>query len=170
MLRFLSSWLLLCVCALHGQAQSLYMPRDIQRAYQKGTRSADGRPGKNYWQNTARYNITVRAMPPNRTIQGSEQITYFNNSPDTLKRIVIRLTQNIHKPGVTRNDDASESYLTTGVQIDTFAVAGKIQPFKPGPHATWQMVTLPRPLMPHDSVRHQRPGTSRLRWKAGGKA
>ena len=30
------------------QAQDLYQPRDIKAAYKKGTRSADGKPGKNY--------------------------------------------------------------------------------------------------------------------------
>ncbi|MEP6512792.1 MAG: M1 family peptidase, partial [Parafilimonas sp.] len=67
------------------------MPRDIERAYKNETRSYDGRPGKNYWQNFARYNITVTAMPPGRNIKGSEEITYINNSPDTLMNPVIKL-------------------------------------------------------------------------------
>lgn len=63
----------------------LYMPRAVKRAYAKGTRSPDGRPGPNYWQNHGRYTMTVTAMPPDRTIRGSEQITYMNESPDTLR-------------------------------------------------------------------------------------
>jgi hypothetical protein len=36
----------------NGQPDAgLYVPRDIQQAYAKGTRSPDGRPGPNYWQN-----------------------------------------------------------------------------------------------------------------------
>src|SRR6266511_344840 len=80
------------------KAQDLYMPRDVQRAFKNETRSPDGRPGKNYWQNHGRYNITVTAMPPDRTIKGDEQITYINNSPDTLRNLVIKLILNIHKP------------------------------------------------------------------------
>ncbi|RZK21996.1 MAG: M1 family peptidase, partial [Hymenobacter sp.] len=80
-------------------APTLYQPRDITRAFAKGTRAADGRPGPKYWQNRARYDITVQAAPPARDIRGRETITYFNNSPDTLKSLVIRLIQNIHKPG-----------------------------------------------------------------------
>src|ERR1700754_210533 len=89
---------LLAFILLQANAQELYMPRDIQQAYNKGTRSADGRPGKKYWQNRGRYTITITATPPNKTIKGTEQITYINNSPDTLKALNIKLIMNIHRP------------------------------------------------------------------------
>ena len=69
-----------------GRAQQLYRPRAVKQAYDKGTRSPDGRPGPKYWQNHGRYTITVTALPPDRTVRGTEQIIYFNNSPDTLRR------------------------------------------------------------------------------------
>src|SRR3954465_9605541 len=81
---------------------TLYMPRAIQQTYRKGTRSPDGRPGRNYWQNRGRYDIAITALPPDRTVRGSEQIVYANNSPDTLKSLVIKLLLNIHKPGAPR--------------------------------------------------------------------
>src|SRR5260221_13554646 len=84
------------------KAQPLYTPQNIKKADKKGTRSPHGRPGKNYWQNRGRYTITISAAPPDRTIRGTEKITYINNSPDTLKVIVIRLTANIHKAGAIR--------------------------------------------------------------------
>jgi hypothetical protein len=62
-------------------AQTLYMPREVKEAFKKETRSPDGKPGKNYWQNYGRYNITITAMPPDRNIKGSETIMYVNNSP-----------------------------------------------------------------------------------------
>jgi hypothetical protein len=68
----------------YGQS-TLYTPREVKIAYKKGTRSPDGRPGPNYWQNHGRYEITINAAPPDRLIRGTEKITYFNNSPDTLK-------------------------------------------------------------------------------------
>ncbi len=157
MLRSIFGLLILAATGLPAQAQApapgLYMPRDISHAYARQTRAADGRPGPKYWQNTARYHITVQALPPDRTIRGREQITYFNNSPDTLKRLYIRLTPNLHKPGAARASDAAPDYLTTGVQVDTFAVAGQRRPFA-GPQGagTLQAVGLPRPLAPHDSV------------------
>lgn len=147
--------LLLASLAAPAAAQTtpLYQPRDIKAAFAKGTRSLDGRPGPNYWQNRARYDITVQAAPPARDIRGRETITYFNNSPDTLKQVVLRLIQNIHRPGVSRDGDASPDYLTTGLVIDTFRVAGQARPFQPGQGTgTIQGVRLPKALAPHDSV------------------
>ena len=135
--------------------QPLYLPRDITRAYQKGTRAADGRPGPKYWQNRARYDITVQAAPPARDIKGRETITYFNSSPDTLKTLVFRVIQNIHQPGASRDGDAAPDYLTTGVAIDSFAVGGQARPTDWSGPATVKAVRLPRPLAPHDSVRMQ---------------
>jgi hypothetical protein len=139
---------------LQIQAQNLYIPRDIQRAYNKDTRAANGKPGVKYWQNTGRYNITITAMPPSRAIQGTEQITYFNNSPDTLKQLNMKLILNIHKPGAARFRGTVNDYLTEGVQVDSFNINGK-------PKAGWdnkatgtnQFVKLPTALAPHDSVK-----------------
>lgn len=134
-------------------AQTLYMPRDVARAFEKGTRSPDGQPGPNYWQNHGRYDMTITATPPDRTIQGAETITYFNNSPDTLKTLVIKLFQNVHKPGAARLSQADPDYLTEGVHIDAFAVNGQEQEWKDNPFtSTWKEVKLPAPLLPHDSV------------------
>ena len=91
--------LILIFFCIGSNAQSLYMTRDVRKAFDKGTRSMDGNPGKNYWQNFGRYNITITAMPPDRTIKGTENITYINNSPDTLRNPGIKLFLNIHKPG-----------------------------------------------------------------------
>ncbi|MEP7095061.1 MAG: M1 family peptidase, partial [Flavobacterium sp.] len=52
--------LLTLVCiAQYGYAQELYMPRNIKQAYTNGTRSMDGKPGKNYWQNHGKYAIQL---------------------------------------------------------------------------------------------------------------
>lgn len=139
--------------AVPAHAQ-LYMPRAIRHAYANGTRSADGRPGARYWQNRARYNMTITATPPDRTVRGTEEIVYVNNSPDTLQHIVFKLFLNIHRPGAPRAGGASEAYLTPGVQIDRFAVNGAATPWQNDPNFfTWQPVRLPAPLAPHDSVR-----------------
>jgi len=133
------------------QAQSLYMPRNVQLAYKKGTRSADGKPGKNYWQNFGRYNISVTALPPNRTVKGTEQVTYINNSPDTLRSLLFKLILNIHRPGAIRNDFASPDYLTQGVQVDTLTINGNQQRWGGG-RLTGQAVRLQQSLLPGDSV------------------
>ncbi|HEY1163926.1 MAG TPA: M1 family peptidase, partial [Chitinophaga sp.] len=136
----------------YADAQSLYMPRDVSQAFKKGTRSLDGNPGKNYWQNRGRYDITVTATPPDRTIKGTEEITYVNNSPDTLENLVIKLFLNIHKPGAPRLVPVLQDYLTDGVQVTSFKVNGQPQRWRKV-NFTNQPVGLPVPLMPHDSVK-----------------
>jgi hypothetical protein len=135
-------------------AQELYMPRDIKLAYKKGTRSLDGKPGKNYWQNFGRYNISIKVAPPNREVRGTEQITYINNSPDTLRRLNIKLLMNIHRSGAARFSGVDENYLSDGIQIDTFKVNGEAKNWNnKQARTTNQYVSLPKPLMPHDSVK-----------------
>ncbi|MBK7856734.1 MAG: hypothetical protein IPJ79_19195 [Bacteroidetes bacterium] len=43
--------------------------------------------GKNFWQNTADYNLKIKIDPKTRLLTGSEDVIYYNNSPDTLKEI-----------------------------------------------------------------------------------
>ncbi len=143
-----------CLFLWQAQAQDLYVPRDIKRAYKKETRSPDGRPGKNYWENHGHYNISITALPPDRTVKGTEQITYFNNSPDTLKRLNMKLILNIHRPGAARYSPAGADYLTPGVQVDAFNANGTTVDWNnKSAESTNQMVKLPKPLMPHDSVK-----------------
>ena len=132
---------------------SLYMPRAVREAYRKGTRSPDGRPGPNYWQNRGRYNIAVTALPPDKTIRGLEQITYFNNSPDTLRNPVIKLLLNIHRPGAARSFGAAADYLTPGVQVDSVTVNGVATPWTGNGSSANQRLHLQNPLLPRDSVR-----------------
>lgn len=141
------------ICLLQLQAQSLYMPRDIQQAYTNGTRSPDGKPGSKYWQNFGRYNISVTVTPPGRTVKGMEQITYVNNSPDTLKRLNMKLILNIHRPGASRDGNAALDYLSDGIQVDSFLVAGQKKSWNNKTASTTnQAVSLSKPLLPHDSV------------------
>lgn len=153
MYRFFIICILAGISLIHARAQSLYLPRDIKGAFKKQTRSMDGRPGKNYWQNYGRYDIHMTVMPPSRTVQGTEKIMYVNNSPDTLSTPVIKLILNIHKPGALRYRDASPNYLTSGIHVDTFLVNGAVVKWnEPLFHSTWQAFALPKPLLPHDSV------------------
>lgn len=134
-------------------AQQLYMPRDVKQAFNKGTRSPDGRPGPRYWQNKASYNIDITALPPDRTIRGKEEIVYTNSSPDSLRNLVLKLFLNIHKPGAPRTGGASDDYLTSGVHIDGFSINGKSYPWhESSRYFTWQPVRLPEALLPGQSV------------------
>ena len=154
MIKLLNTCTLLITFSFIANAQPLYMPRNIEDAYTKGTRSTDGKPSAKYWQNYGRYNITVTAAPPDRTIKGTEDITYINNSPDTLHNLVIKLILNIHRPNALRYNDVSEQYLTPGTQIDALSINGKAATWNdPEGHFTWQGIALPNVLAPHDSVK-----------------
>lgn len=150
-------WFLVALAILfygQGQSQSLYVPRNIQASFNRGVRSPDGRPGVHYWQNHGRYQISLQIMPPDRTIMGTEQITYYNNSPDTLPSVIFRLVLNFHKAAAVHYEEMGPDRITDGLHIDHFTIDGVTTPWQdPGGHFTWQAVSLPHPLLPGDSVR-----------------
>src|SRR5664279_3594982 len=92
-------------------AQSLYMPRNIKNAIKNGTRTLDGTPGKNYWQNEGKYDINVTVTPDTKIVSGIEKIVYSNNSPDTLRSIAIRFVNNVHKLGESMSTNTN--FFTT---------------------------------------------------------
>ncbi|MGJ1412184.1 M1 family metallopeptidase [Sphingobacterium thalpophilum] len=122
-IRYCSMALLLS--AGYAQAQDLYTPRNIRVAMEKGTRTANGAPGKKYWQNFGKYNISFRLDPAKRKVTGSETIQYANNSPDTLTKLAIRFVNNVHKPNAVRANYASDDYLTSGLKITSLKLNGQ---------------------------------------------
>ena len=61
------------------------------------TRSASGKPGHAYWQNSADYKIDIRLNEDTKHFTGSEVITYTNNSPDALGFLWVQVDQNLFK-------------------------------------------------------------------------
>ena len=61
------------------------------------TRSASGKPGHKYWQNSADYNINVELDTLSDIVMGKEIIRYTNNSPDELDFLWLHMDQNIFK-------------------------------------------------------------------------
>ncbi len=57
-------------------------------------RTAGGEPGHEYWQQRADYVINATLDERNHRITGTVQITYHNNSPDTLRFLWVQLDQN----------------------------------------------------------------------------
>ncbi len=58
-------------------------------------RSASGKPGPSYWQNTVDYDISVNLNEKSRVISGSVLARYVNNSPDQLEFMWFQLDQNM---------------------------------------------------------------------------
>lgn len=131
-MKSLSIFSLLVFSAFYANAQtSLPIASEFQKTYQKETRSANGKPGKNYWQNTSKYDLNVDFNPTSRLLKGKVQVTYTNNSPDTLKEIWFKLYPNLYKKGTPRKSKFAESDLGEGVAIEKMAANGKaISDFK----------------------------------------
>jgi Peptidase family M1 domain len=148
---------LMCIVFVNAAfaQQTLFMPLNIKKAYDNETRSMDGKPGKNYWQNTANYNIKLTLAPPAKTIRGTETITYFNNSPNPINRPVFKLILNIHAPGAVRQSPVEANYLTQGIVIDKFVENGKEGKFPDAEGSTVQGIRLAKTLNPKESVTFQ---------------
>jgi hypothetical protein len=127
--------------AFQSGAQTLTMPAEIQKAYTNGTRSVNGKPGQKYWQNHGRYTISITVMPPDSTISGKEEIVYFNNSPDTLRSLNMKLIMNVHQ--------ASGKLKVDEIMIRDNKVAWDNSKAT----TTNQLVDLSAPLLPHDSIK-----------------
>ena len=113
---YVTLFVFLLIADSFAQKES-YIPLNIRPAYEKGTRSLDGNPGPNYWQNSAKYKIKVNLDPRVKILNGSEEIIYNNNSPDSLSQIVVRLYQNISKATALRDFYLNEKALTDGMKL-----------------------------------------------------
>ncbi|MCX9147456.1 M1 family metallopeptidase [Erythrobacter sp. WG] len=145
----------------------LHVPREIAQTYDRGTRSKDGAPGPNYWQNHARHTMKLTISPPDRRIVGEQEVVYTNNSPDALPMLVFRLYLNSHQPEAMRERPYPAGFLSSGVSVEDFAINGKPalwnDPKSPvaafnTPGSTTHIVMLEQPLAPGASV------TITMRW------
>ncbi len=119
----LSFFLLSATAEKSFPQNNLFITKEIKNAYEKQTRSYNGKPGGNYWQNFSSYNINVEIEPASRLLNGSQEITYYNNSPDSLKNIVIKLHQDMYKKGMPRNSQLSYETITEGVTLTSLKVS-----------------------------------------------
>jgi hypothetical protein len=115
------------LAALHSlfAQTSLFLPRNYLKSYDRGTRSWDGKPGQNYWQNRAAYNIAAKIEPKTRLLSGDETITYTNNSPDTLKSVRFKLQHDRYRKGAQRSSDLDPSDVSDeGTHIENLTFNG----------------------------------------------
>jgi Peptidase family M1 domain len=145
----------------------LYMPREVQQAVTKGTRSANGQPGKNYWQNEATHKMRITLNPPSKRVQGEQEIVYINNSPDALPILIFRLYANAHQAEAIREKAIATAFLADGITVDEFSIDGVAKPWNDpaSPLASINVrgstvhgIALDKPLLPKSSVR------IRMRW------
>jgi len=116
-------------------------------------REANGRPGPDYWQQRADYDIVATLDTAKHTIRGHVTLAYTNNSPDTLRYVWMQLDQNLYKPG------SAGSYLFPedtrfgdrgfegGYEIQNLVANGTRAASETD--GTQMRVLLPEPLAPH---------------------
>jgi hypothetical protein len=102
----------------------LPVPENLKGTFKKGTRSITGKPGANYWQNSADYDLNIQFYPETRLLTGTAEITYYNNSPDTLKEILFKLYPNYYKKGSPRDAKIDEADAGEGMVIDQLIMNG----------------------------------------------
>jgi len=123
MIRRFKLLLPLLAGSIYCNAQtSLPVPTNLQATYTKGTRTASGEPGKNYWQNRADYTIKINFNPQTGVLGGTVSIDYTNNSPDTLNQVCFKLYPNLYKKGSVRNMPVLPGDITDGVRIQQLSI------------------------------------------------
>jgi hypothetical protein len=151
---------ILCLISsiLYAQDGPLYEPLNYRLSVENGTRSRDGKPGPAYWQNHSDYNISVKLDTAEGKIYGSEEITYYNNSPNTLRTIVLRLYPNRYMKGAVRNIAIDPGDIHDGVALDTVFIndSSYIVPGADGRavyFGTNLLLVLTEPLSPGNQLR-----------------
>jgi hypothetical protein len=91
---------LLCLWVSLGWAGTF--PPDSFRTYSNPWYWKNRKPYPDYWQQDVYYRIKASLDPFSREVKGNLILTYYNNSPDTLKEFTFHLYQNAFQP---------ESYL-----------------------------------------------------------
>ncbi|MFG0264852.1 MAG: M1 family metallopeptidase, partial [Rhodopirellula sp. JB055] len=81
----------------HGDPTDKFHPLEPWLPTPNVYRTASGAPGPQYWQQRADYTIDVKLDDENQSLSGTCQITYHNQSPDTLDYLWVQLDQNRFK-------------------------------------------------------------------------
>ncbi len=124
-LLIINAYLLIAISANSQNNDFVFTHREVQKAINNNTRSIDGTPGNAYWQNYCNYDIKAEVFVDKFRINGEETLTYFNNSPDTLKKLYFTNIQDLFKKGVQRDWDLGSIDIHDGVEIHEVIIDGK---------------------------------------------
>lgn len=118
--------LLILILSLDFLSFSQYpISSEFAAALDKKTRTLEGLPGQNYFVNKADYKIIADFDPYTGQIDGNEIVVYYNQSPDTLKEIVIRLYYNILKSGNPHDSYLDSRDFHNGIEIKSLEINQK---------------------------------------------
>jgi hypothetical protein len=146
------------IIPLMTQAQSpnLFIPVNMVKAYKTGSRNINGAPGENYWQNKPVYLMNLDFDPQTTILSGMEEITYTNNSPDTLKQIVFTMLGDIYKTDNYNHDwNLPRSLTHEGIMLKKIVVEGtdmELDSKNIRRSGTNMFIALEKPLAPKSSI------------------
>ena len=88
-------------------------------------RTASGAPGPKYWQQRCDYDIKAELDEPGYKLNGSETVTYFNNSPNELTYLWLQLDENEHskKNNADYQDGSVKQKVMSDAELQNFAAA-----------------------------------------------
>ena len=120
MKKFIFALLVIACCSITSYSQNLYNNPNSNHGNkfeQMGGifptpneyRTASGAPGTKYWQQRCDYDIKCELDEKNLRLNGSETVTYFNNSPDVLTYLWLQLDENQHSSVNNANYQGSNS-------------------------------------------------------------
>lgn len=140
------------VTAQSYQPRETFAPFDMGQAVNR-YRGGNGLPGPDYWQNRADYTIRATLDAAAKTITGSVDIRYTNNSPDPLDVLWLQLEQNIYRAGSRGglSQGGVPRGSTEGMVLDAVSVevGGKATPVTPVITDTRAQLRLATPLAAH---------------------
>ncbi len=145
----------------------LFLMNTEQAAAQSEYRSSENtyywknrKPYEGYWQQDVHYKMRVKVDDEEESVSGTEQLTYWNNSPDTLYEVYFHLYQNAFIPGSYLHSIRKSGKLVTtfgeyeekglGTVIESMACANGIRSQEV--INTLLKVVLERPLYPNTST------------------
>ncbi len=151
----LSLFLLLGIATF---AQNTDIPyRSAQNPYYWKNRQ----PIPGYWQQDVQYKINASLDDKTDIITGTEELSYWNNSPDTLKFVYFHLYENAFQPG-SYTDDLHKNngynvqygkYEAQGKDEEVTSISIDGQTVKAELDNTIMKVWLTKPLLPNSSVK-----------------
>ena len=149
--------LLCCSCAKKTKVAPSYLHsgtvfNDLSLPTPNTIRTASGVPGVDYWQQQADHVIDVRLDVDSNTLFGSESITYYNNSPDTLTYVWLQLEQNVHRADSIRSREGRETgeEAYKGIEISRLEIGDA--PVVWHAYGTVAKVLLPKPIKTNEQV------------------
>ena len=118
------------------------------------------KPDASYWQQDVHYKIKASIDAQTDILSGTEELTYFNNSPDTLYVVYFHLYQNAFRP----NSDLAKlyekggrkaeygHYEKEGKNIEILKISSSNVLLQTSVNGTIQKVWLNKPLLPNQSA------------------